>query len=112
MMSNDHPIPPMGPPGLESLDSRLWLELASAGLAGLAAMSPSAREAIDVRLQDSIRGRAGNDPLVGLLNWLRLEMASDPAELRLSHRLAEAILAKADSLPDQEDQPRYCRAGC
>lgn len=107
MSSNNHPIPP----GLQGLDSRLWLELASAGLAGLAAMSPAAREAIDVRLEDSIQARPANDPVVGLLNWLRLEMASDPAELRLTRRLAAAILAEADSLPDRDDEPRYCRAG-
>ena len=111
MTSNDATIRQIGTAGSPSLEQRLWLELAAAGLSGLAAISPAAREAIDLCLEEAIRSRSEQDPLVNLLNWVRFEVASDPAELRLARRLEEAILAKAAAMPDMdEDEPPLRRA--
>ena len=111
MTSTDTNIHPFGPGAAHSLELRLWLELAAAGLSGIAALSPGAREAIDLCLEEAIRSRSTQDPLVGLLNWVRFEVASDPAELKLARRLEEAILAKASAMPESdEDQPLFRRA--
>ncbi len=99
MISQD-PSPANDPSNPLVVDQRVWLELAAAGLSGLAAMAPSARVAIDMHLEQSIRSRPIHDPMIGLLTWLRLEIASDPAELRLTRQLEDAILAKADAIEE------------
>jgi len=100
MNSQEPPTPANDPSQPFVLDQRVWLELAAAGLSGLAAMAPSARVAIDMHLEQSLRSRPSHDPMIGLLTWLRLEVASDPAELRLTRQLEDAILAKADAIEE------------
>ena len=105
MMSQELPTPANDPSSAQVLDQRIWLELAAAGLAGLAAMAPAAREAIDMHLDQAIRSRPANDPMYGLLTWLRLEIASDPAEVRLTRQLEDAILSSC-KLPQGMFQER------
>jgi hypothetical protein len=81
-------------------DSRLCLVLVTAALSGLAALSPSARTAIETVLDEALAAGIGGEgeaaaTVADLRDRLRSDDNSEAAQIR---RLEEALREKADGL--------------
>jgi hypothetical protein len=82
-------------------DSRLFVVLATAALSGIAALSPSARTAIETVLDEAlaaiVSGEGEATVVAALRDRLRSDDNSEAAHIR---RLEEALQEKADGLPN------------
>lgn len=92
---------------VEQFDSRVWLALAIAGLRGLAAQSPEARDAIDASLLAALSAGEWAAPLASV----RRQIMIDPGQSETARRLEEAIIAKADNLSEPQFPLRASATG-